>query len=122
MFYFEAIVILLLIYGVYIYAPYMLNNKQWRQHDIHRTIYTNENADAYPYGDADNYALSAAMVADDFYLPDVREPRRRKHYPQPLPRPVYRYIPPNFYANQSSMLYYSGLPTGKALSDWSNLM
>lgn len=106
MFYFEAVVILLLIYGVYVYAPYVLNNK--------RHMYT--------YANTDNYALSTAMVADDFYLPDVNEPRRRKHYPQPRPRPVRKYTPPDFYANQSSMLYYSGLPTGKALSDWSNLM
>lgn len=125
MFYFEAIVILLLIYGVYVYAPYVLNNKQSTQrqyNSLSRTIYTNDNADTYPYGNADNYALSNAMVSDDYYLPDVNEPLRRNHYPQARPRAVTRHISPDFYDNQSSMLYYSGLPTGKELSDWSNLM
>ena len=120
MFYFETIVILLLIYSIYIYAPSVLNKQHVR---TTRMLYTNDNADTYPYANSDNYALSDAMVADDYYLPDVKEPRRRKHYPQPRPRPVNEsHIHPDFYANQSSMLYYSGLPTSKAPVDWSSLM
>jgi hypothetical protein len=132
MFYLELIIILIILYIVYIYAPDALEEKLIEDHknQILHTLPSN-----VVHYDFDNYALSNMMGPNDIYLPDMSSVKHL-HRPPMKKYPLGNYAlsnvistkrvenkHPNFYANSSSQLYYTNLPSAcNPYPDWSSLM